>query len=251
MNRKILSWVSPQIVVAVLCSSVAGSLLTWWLTHPRPTTIVYQVTTTKLGGVEGLFPDLRLKFGQEEIQTAYVHTVEFVSESGPFLDKADPLIAFPPGTHILGNLQTKSPSPVHKIGCFASRQNLQCSMGPFTGKGERFSISVASSQPESPHVYLAQKGVDLVVHTSTDRDSFVRTCALIVVGVFVLISIPLLFVTWRMIKSDRKFDRELLAIEDARSRIYKNLPEKPVLPRATRVARRRRLSARKRKTPGA
>jgi hypothetical protein len=147
-------------IAALLVSGLAGSVFTWWVSHPRPSVISYQVTTTTLGGVKGLIPDLRIKIGADEIETVHIHTIEFISQSGPYVETAESVIAFAPGARFYGQVVAEAPNPVHHIACQVIAPHIKCTAGPFTGKGERYRVSVASDQIKAPDAFLEGRGIE-------------------------------------------------------------------------------------------
>lgn len=169
-------------VVALFCGGLGGSVFTWWMTRPQPTVISYQASSTKLGGAQGLFPGVRIKIGSDEIETAHIHTLEFISQSGPYMDSADPVIAFGPNARFFGQVITQAPDPVHHITCQASGSTLKCSMAPFTGKGERYRVTVASDQDTKPEVFLAAKGVEFKPWEAGAKDATLATNIMVVLG---------------------------------------------------------------------
>lgn len=102
-----------QLVITVL-GSVLGGWIVYRITHP-PTVISYQASTTLLGGVAGLLPDMYITIGHDEIDTLYIHSFEFISQGGPTLDEVDPAIGFDPGTRFYGQIVAKAPTPRHHI----------------------------------------------------------------------------------------------------------------------------------------
>jgi hypothetical protein len=149
-----------QLVVGVLAGGLAGSVFTWWVNHPRPSVISYQVTSTTLGGVKGLIPELRIKIGRIEIETVHIHTVELISQSGPYVEKVESVIPFAQGTRFYGQVVAEAPSPVQHIVCETVTLDVKCSAGPFTGKGERYRVSIASDQQKAPNAFLQGRGIE-------------------------------------------------------------------------------------------
>src|SRR5438128_7576974 len=86
------------LIVAMLFGGLAGSVFTWWINRPSPTTLVYNVTTTALGNeplLRSAVPNLRLTVGNEEVPALFIHTVELSVPAGPYLRNSDIVVTFP------------------------------------------------------------------------------------------------------------------------------------------------------------
>src|SRR6185436_18288625 len=88
------SWIRTNVtggvIATLLAGSLAGSVFTWYMSRPTPTTLGYVATTTSTGAdsaVRSLVPNLSLRIGDEVISSMHTHVVELFVR-GAYLESA-------------------------------------------------------------------------------------------------------------------------------------------------------------------
>jgi hypothetical protein len=162
-NRAV--WVQITIALIALATGGLGGAFfnAWW--SNRSTVVTYTVTTTTIGTdqrVKSLLPDIKIQVGNQELPLIHTHTVELRPQSGPYSDRAEIALVFPPGVHLLSKAVTETASPLHKIGCSDLANGATCQIGPLSPGNGFFRVSFAATGTnDSPEVTIVAKGVEL------------------------------------------------------------------------------------------
>jgi hypothetical protein len=110
-------WVA--LAIGICCGGLGGSVFTWYVNHPRSTTVTYSITTTTTGAdpmAKALVPDLHLQIGTNEVTALYTHVVSLTTVDGPQLDTLPVAVMFSTPVKFYG-YSNEAPSPIHKFSC--------------------------------------------------------------------------------------------------------------------------------------
>jgi hypothetical protein len=149
-------------LTAFLGGGLAGAIFNYYVNRPRPTVVIYTVSTTTIAASESaaFIPNLRVALGDETIKSLYVHTVEFTAASGPFVNQLNVAITFPSVPHIYGT-HAQSPSPLHAISC-SGEADLTCRLSPISTEFGPYRVSIATDSSSAPKPVIAADRVQLL-----------------------------------------------------------------------------------------
>ena len=150
-------------LTAFLGGGLAGAIFNYYVNRPKPTILLYTVSTTKIAAAEsaGFIPDLHVELGQESIKSLYVHTIDLAVARGPFVPQLDVALTFQAKPHIYGtNLQP--PSPLHSIVCSGEPEFMKCKLSPISTEFAPYRISVATDTSDPPKPVIAADNVRLL-----------------------------------------------------------------------------------------
>lgn len=152
-------------MIALLTGGLGGAFFNAWWSN-RSTVVTYTTTSTTLGAdqrVKSLVPDIKIQVGAQEIPFIHLHTIELRPQSGPYAEKADIAIAFPPSVHLLSKAVVETATPLHKMTCTDATQNtLTCQMSPVLARNGFYRVSFAvTADNTGPTISMVAKGVEL------------------------------------------------------------------------------------------
>jgi hypothetical protein len=168
-------------LIALATGGLGGAFFNaWWLN--RSTVVTYTVTTTTIGTdqrVKSLLPDIKIQVGNQELPLIHAHTVELRPQSGPYAERAEIALVFPPGVRLLSKAVTETASPLHRVTCNDLVNGATCQIGPLLAGNGFFRVSFAATGTnDSPAVTMAAKGVQLAkaeaVLAASRADSYAR-----------------------------------------------------------------------------
>jgi hypothetical protein len=167
---RFFSWLTPPLIVAVVFSSLAGAVFTWWVNREEPLTVGYAITTTGTGTdttTKSLIPGLTLRINDKDIPAIYAHVIKVSRVSG-YAETFDLAVTFqnppvglgmPTDPQIFGSSFT-SPTVLHSINCQPAGQSFKCTLGPLDGQGE-YQLAIATDRAEPPSLMTTGKDVRL------------------------------------------------------------------------------------------
>jgi hypothetical protein len=171
-------WVLP-LVVGIFCGGLGGAVFTWYVNRPKSTVVTYTIASTTIAAPEsvtGLIPDLKVLIGSDRVQSLYTYNIELLPREGPYLDKAEVAVEFPPEEFTVSGQSTVEDSPLHIYGskfeapsatnhfdCKQTKAGFLCTIYPLdTTHPRKYRIIAATDQSQPPILTTAAKGVDLV-----------------------------------------------------------------------------------------
>jgi hypothetical protein len=181
-----LKWLTPQLVVGILCGGLGGQVLHLFVNRERPTVLTYVLTTTSTGTtpeVKALIPDLEIRIGQSPVPTINIHVLE-ITAKGPFLESAPVAVTFPGATKIYG-LAAEAPTDLQTASCLDTGRGLRCTLSNLDeSKGRPFRIRFATDAPGPPVVETSGRQVRIQsLQQALDADKWVKDRTDTVMGV--------------------------------------------------------------------
>jgi hypothetical protein len=158
------SWLTPALIVAIMCGGLGGAIFTWWVNREEGLTISYVISTTSTGAdatTNSLVPGLSLRIGDKDIPVIHTHVISLNRATG-YADRAEIAVTFEGGAlpETFGSSFT-APSAVHSIECEGLKRGFKCRLGPLDGQGE-YKIAVATNIASGPRLAIAGNNVRLV-----------------------------------------------------------------------------------------
>jgi hypothetical protein len=127
-------------LIALFFGGLAGAVFTWYMNHPRPTTLAYSLVTTTTGTDPAgsplvPVPDLHIYIGTKEISSLYTHFVTITAVDGPQLEQLPIAVLFTT-RFTLYSFNGVPPSPLHHFDCKQISTGLTCTLGPLLSKNQ-------------------------------------------------------------------------------------------------------------------
>lgn len=152
-------WRWGSLTITIVTSSVAGALLTWWLTLPPVNTVVTDRTVQLIADatMATQVPGLRVEFSDGRLSKAYAQSVRLFTKPSSFQQEAVFGLAFPDGTSVL-SWTTDAPPPPYSLSCERRTiNNLVCKMGPLVDSAhpQKFLVNAVTDTDAHPEIIPA------------------------------------------------------------------------------------------------